>query len=148
MQDRRLEQDDNLGLGQGVQDNQPTLNIFKISLENIKNCKKRSANYPAGFLTPALNYEYQRLLHPVEKLVWHENDWVGVLPEYGSNRESLPNDIDVAAIRNLKNGKHSTSKGGRKTDAIGLVLHRKYLEECGSEENTSDLVGNLTIFNK
>lgn len=141
MQDRRLEQDDNLGLGQGVQDNQPTLNIFKISLEIVNDCKKRSTNYPAGFLTPAANYEYQRLLHPVEKLVWHENDWVGVLPSYGSNRESLPIDIDLAAIRKLKNVKPSSSKGSRTTtDTIGLVLHRKYMEECKGDASTSDSV--------
>lgn len=146
MQDRRLEQDDNLGLGQGVQDNQATLNVFKLALEKISSCKKRSKDYPAGFLAPASHFEYNRLLLPMEKLVWHKNDWVGVLPSYDSEREPLDNGIDVAVIRNLKYVKStqkssgsSGSKGSQST--IGLVLNRRYLEECGpADKPTTDFV--------
>lgn len=145
MQDRRLEQDDNLGLGQGIHDNQPTLNIFKLVLENVQSCKKRSNNYPAGFLTPTTQYESNRLLHPMEKLVWHENDWIGVLPQYGSNRESLPNDIDLAVVRKLKHIKQTAERRDQIPNTIGIVLSRKYLEQCDSNEDTSEAVRQYII---
>lgn len=140
MQDRRLEQDDNLGLGQGVHDNQPTLHIFKVALEHVSKCRKRPNNYPAGFLTPTTQYEYNRLLHPMEKLVWHGNDWAGVLPQYGNNRESLSNDIDIGVVRNLKHLKQPARKTNPAQTAIGIVINRKHLEECDGDDVTNGMV--------
>lgn len=142
MQDRRLEQDDNLGLGQGIHDNQPTLNIFKLVLEDVVSCQKRPQNYPAGFLTPSAHQEYNSLLHPVEKLVWHENDWVGVLPDFGGERDALPVGYDIAALRDLRHVKTSSkTRGSRPTGTIGVVIQHKYLEQCDeSAYSTADAV--------
>lgn len=146
MQERRLEQDDNRGLGQGIHDNQPTLNIFKLALEHVQSCRKRSTNYPAGYLTVATHYEYNRLLHPVEKLVWHENDWIGVLPQYGNNREPLPNDIDLAVVRRLKHIKPTAARRNQASDTIGIVMNRKHLEECASTGETSSEVVCIILY--
>lgn len=142
MQDRRLDQDDNRGLGQGVQDNEPTLNIFKLSLENITPCTKRSDNYRAGFLTPHMHTEMNRLLYPMEKLVWHENDWIGVQQFFGKNRQSLETGMEIGALRNLKYVQNSRTD---KQSTIGLIINRSYLEQCDNEEK---LTGNVRMIEK
>lgn len=134
MQDRRLDQDDNRGMGQGVQDNEPTLNIFKLMLENVELCEKRSNNYRAGYLTKSAHTESNRLLHPTEKLVWHENEWAGVLPNYGVERVPMEIGTEIAALRNLR--VHGTPSS--KKPSIGLVINRRHLEQCAENENEID----------
>lgn len=150
MQDRRLDQDDNRGLGQGVQDNAPVLNIFRLNLEDIGSCKKRSTNYPAGFLTTFSHSDLNRLLHPMEKLIWHENDWSGVLGSFGMERKSLGTGTELAVLRNLK---HVPVSAANKKSTIGLVINKNYLEECEANEERSDNVSiessefnHLTVF--
>lgn len=139
MQDRRLDQDDNRGLGQGVQDNVPTLNIFKIGLENVSPCVKRSEKYRGGFLTAAMHTEMNRLLHPMEKLVWHENDWIGVQPSFGEDRWPLETGTEIAALRNLK---HVATNQNKKS-SIGLVINRVHLEQCEGEDRSTDNVSKI-----
>lgn len=129
MQDRRLDQDDNRGLGQGVQDNQPTLNIFKLGLENISPCMKRSEKYRGGYLTTTMHSEMNRLLHTMEKLIWNENDWVGVEPKFGEDRWPLETGTEIAVLRNLKH----VSTNANKKSTIGLVINRVHLEQCEGE---------------
>lgn len=136
MQDRRLDQDDNRGLGQGVQDNLPILNIFKLKLESVISCKKRSDKYRGGFLTPTMHSEMNRLLHPMEKLVWHENDWIGVQPHFGEERWPIETGMEIAVLRNL----NSVSTSGNKKSSIGLVVNRIYLEQCEGEDGATETV--------
>lgn len=134
MQDRRLDQDDNRGVGQGVQDNEPVLNIFKLTLENVELCEKRSNNYRAGYLTENAHIELNRLLHPTEKLVWHENEWAGVLPTYGGERVPLEIGTEIAALRSLR----VPGTPSNKNPPIGLVINRSHLEQCAETENDID----------
>lgn len=134
MQDRRLDQDDNRGMGQGVQDNEPVLNIFKLMLENVELCEKRSNNYRAGYLTSSAHTELNRLLHPAEKLVWHENEWAGVLPNYGVERVPVEIGTEIAALRSLR----VPGTSSKKKPSMGLVINRSYLEQCAENENDID----------
>lgn len=136
MQDRRLDQDDNRGLGQGVQDNQPTLNIFKLGLENISPCVKRSDKYRGGYLTSTMHTEMNRLLYPMEKLVWHDNDWIGVQPQYGENRWPLETGTELAALRNLK----TVPTNSNKHSSMGVVISRVHLEQCDGEDTSTATV--------
>lgn len=135
MQDRHLEQDDNRGLGQGVQDNVPTLNIFKLGLEHIESCAKRPQNYAGGFLTETMHTEMNLIMYPMEKLVWHENDaWKGVLPHFGRDHKSLEIGTEIAVLRNLKYVRNG--RKDRKT-TIGMVINRYHLEQCDGNKGKS-----------
>lgn len=140
MQDRRLIQDDNRGLGQGVLDNQPVLNIFKIVLENTESCTKQSKDYPGGFYTVTSHMELQSLLHPMEKLVWHDNDWAGVLSNFGGEREEFEDGMEIAVFRNLPHVPNNI----KDKSTIGIVIHRNYLEECTIDGHRT---GTVNIFN-
>lgn len=132
MQDRRLDQDDNRGLGQGVTDNKLVLNIFKLSLELIQDCIKRSNSYKGGFLTSNAHNEMNHLLYPIEKLVWHENDWPGVMAGYGDNRVPLQIGTEIAVLKNLPRIESTHN------EAIGIVVYRHHLEQCEEVENDAD----------
>lgn len=118
MQDRRLNQDDERGLGQGVLDNRPVLNIFKFVVESRERCRKLSSSYPGAFLTPAAFMERASLLHPMDKLVFNENDWAGLQPTFGAEHKPLQTGIEVVALKRLN--LHSR----------GLILHRTNLDQC------------------
>lgn len=143
MQDRRLGQDDNRGLGQGVLDNVQTLNIFKLGLERVDSCEKRSQNYAAGFLTETMHSEMNQLLHPMEKLVWHENDgWTGVLSHFGRDHKSLEIGTEIAVLRNLK---HVRNRKKDKKSTIGLVVNRYHLEQCDGNQSRNVKVNLLHV---
>lgn len=156
MQDRRLRQDDNRGLGQGVQDNQPVLNMFRLILENVEPCVSplkpvsidRNAEQ-AGFLTATANLELKSLLHPVEKLIWSGNEWTGVQSNFGGNRQSVSTDMEVAVMRDLSVGWRTaesssvvvvgkpkskrTLDGSSGGGTIGLVVRRNQFQMCPSD---------------
>lgn len=144
MQDRRLQRDDNRGLGQGVMDNRKVLHVFKVLLEAREGCKKLDAAHPGGFLTQRAHLESQTLTYPMERLVFQGNEWSGMVPQFGENREGVFG-VDVAVMRSLKEVKGKKSQA----PALGLVLHRPELERCSatthvepaSEVNVRKLLG-------
>lgn len=149
MQDRRLQFDDNRGLGQGVLDNRPTLNVFRLLLENVAACQRPHTSQTGGWLTTVAHGELQQLLHPPEKLIWYETLWTGVQPSFGDDREPLEADIVVAAVRNLPHlaGQVAAPLKKRvpkaaKTTAVGIVVHRTQLRSCSSDVHRSGTVRN------
>lgn len=141
MQDRRLKFDDNRGVGQGIQDNQPVLNIFRLILENLEPCARADPKQTNAFLTTQAHGELQTLLHPMEKLIWHANDWTGVQAEFGANREGLDVDMQVAVLRDLPHVKQISITGKLKRgSSLGLVVHRTNVLKCKSDANLSGTV--------
>jgi alpha-mannosidase II len=132
MQDRRLNQDDERGLGQGVMDNRATLNIFKLVLESRESCRKLDAKYPAGYLTSTAYMEQKKLLHPFEKLIYSENEWNGVKHSFGNDHEEHDIGFEIAAMRSLSHIKTSS-----KSTALGIVVHRTNLDKCSVDTSSS-----------
>lgn len=128
MQDRRLNQDDERGLGQGVLDNRPVLNIFKVVLESRESCRQLDENHASGFLTPNSYQEQKRLMHPFEKFIFNENDWNGVTSQFGENHENVETGIEVVTLRSLP-FVHLKGKSN-----IGTVLHRSNFAECAADK--------------
>lgn len=143
MQDRRLDQDDKRGLATGVEDNQPTLNSFRLGLEEIGSCARRPENYAVGFLTESMQTEMNQLLHPLGKLIWRDiSDWNGVLANFGGDHESLDVGTEIAALRSLKYVR--SSKKNRKP-AIGMIVNRYHLEQCDGNQAKNEKVNLLHV---
>ncbi|XP_022360489.1 alpha-mannosidase 2 isoform X1 [Enhydra lutris kenyoni] len=119
--DRRLMQDDNRGLEQGVHDNKVTANLFRILLEkrSVVNMEeeKKSVSYPSlvshvtsFFLNHPVFTMTEKIPVPTLKL----------LGEFSPLLSSLPCDIHLINLRTIQSkvdGKHS--------DEAALILHRK-----------------------
>lgn len=123
MLDRRLNQDDNRGLGQGVLDNHPTRHIFRVILEKkTHKCQGTVDNHPAGFSTLAANVASQSLLNPLIKLLRFEDE--GVTSQHGYTPMSTDFGVDFS-LSSLKTGVTLHNK-----DYIGLVINRQFLDVC------------------
>ncbi|KAL9900565.1 alpha-mannosidase 2 [Glossina fuscipes fuscipes] len=140
MQDRRLTHDDDRGLGQGILDNQPVLHIFRIILEKIHACEKLASNHPSGALTLNAFKASKSILNPLDKFIYTENEWFGVLPEFGSTHSALPDDVEIVDMRNLAlSNKQLIARNG-KPQAVqntGIIIHRTNLLQCPGGEKLS-----------
>ncbi|CAG9854790.1 unnamed protein product [Phyllotreta striolata] len=123
MLDRRLNQDDNLGLGQGVMDNLPTKHVFRLILERRKeDCQQTNGrNNPAGFPTLAAHVASQSLLNPTVQLLRVDDD-----EEISLNSFSLTRDFGVDVSMPV----FSSNLRANKDSPIGLVLRREFLNTC------------------
>lgn len=124
--------------------------MFRLLLENIEPCTKSDPKQTNGFLTNQANGELQTLLYPLEKLIWHSNEWTGVQAEFGANREPLDADMEVTVLRDLPHVKRIELKSRLdKADkqkngaSLGLVVHRTNLLKCNSDAHFSGTVSNL-----
>lgn len=121
MQDRRLSFDDERGLGQGIHDNRPVVQIFRVLIETREKCRKLDDSYPGAFLTSAAFMERETLLHPMDKFVFTENEWTGMLPNYGSSHKAMQMGIEIVALKRLTD------------NSKGIIVHRTNLDQCGGK---------------
>lgn len=119
--DRRLMQDDNRGLEQGVHDNKITANLFRILLEKrtVMNMEeeKKSVSYPS--LLSHITSSF--LNHPVFSMM-EKNPvpTLQLLGEFSPLLSSLPCDIHLINLRTIQ-----SKVDGKQSDEAALILHRK-----------------------
>uniref|UniRef100_A0A8D0K987 Alpha-mannosidase n=1 Tax=Sus scrofa TaxID=9823 RepID=A0A8D0K987_PIG len=119
--DRRLMQDDNRGLEQGVHDNKITANLFRILLEkrSVVNMEeeKKSVSYPS--LLSHITSSF--LNHPVFPMTEKVPvPTLQLLGEFSPLMSSLPCDIHLVNLRTIQSkvdDKHSNE--------AALILHRR-----------------------
>ncbi|XP_069748745.1 alpha-mannosidase 2 isoform X2 [Narcine bancroftii] len=131
--DRRLMQDDNRGLGQGLKDNKVTANVFRVLLEkriggNVDEADK-AMSYPSLLSHRTSSY----LNHPIIPMVVKQNidEIPPLLNLYSPLSLSMPCDMQILNLRTIE-GKDEWSP----SDKLALIIHRKGFD-CGfSNRNT------------
>ncbi|KAJ9599827.1 hypothetical protein L9F63_009867, partial [Diploptera punctata] len=139
MQDRRLNQDDNRGLGQGVTDNRPLPATFRLIVEKrVPNCQETSPEHPGGLPTMAANVASLSLLHPLYHLLWlgKTRDKLGsqftpVIHEPGY-------DFHVVMLQTFS---------PQSSNSAGLIVHRQETDSCFPLENFFISSGLLNVSN-
>ncbi|XP_074056051.1 alpha-mannosidase 2 isoform X1 [Macrotis lagotis] len=136
--DRRLMQDDYRGLGQGVQDNKITANLFRILLEKRNgidmNEEKKSVSFPS--LLSHLTSSF--LNHPVITMTINPDiNSPHLLNGFSPLVSSMPCDIHLVNLRTIQSKEDSGP-----SDEAALILHRKGFD-CRFS-NRSELPCSLT----
>lgn len=134
--DRRLNQDDNRGLQQGVTDNKRTPSSFRLLIEkkinsySLNKKSEKTLSYPSLFAHHAL----LSLLHPVFIMLLRSNQ--GLIGQHTDNLNSnfrplmtsLPCDVHLLNLRVLTS--FSSNSAISPSNATGMFLHRLGFE-CG-----------------
>ncbi|KAJ1529787.1 hypothetical protein ONE63_006533 [Megalurothrips usitatus] len=136
MQDRKLMQDDNRGLGQGVEDNRVTRTAFRLLIEAVApGCAVKNAEVPSPSITAHL--ALLSMLHPVHRLTWRENTSPLLSLKYLPVSQSRSPDLDVhivslRTITTLPSPSPPGSFVNRSEPATtgGLVLRRQLVDRC------------------
>ncbi|XP_078070807.1 alpha-mannosidase 2 isoform X4 [Mustelus asterias] len=119
--DRRLMQDDNRGLGQGLKDNKITANLFRVLLERRIGVdmdeSNKAVNYPSLLSHKISSY----LNHPVIPMVVKLNvDGIPpLLNLYSPLMSSMPCDMRILNLRTIE-GKDE----GSPSNEAALIIHR------------------------
>ncbi|XP_012273774.1 alpha-mannosidase 2 [Orussus abietinus] len=126
MQDRKLLQDDNRGLGQGVTDNLLTNHLFTLVLEKKRtSCSNPvpASDHPAGMLSLGGHLASEELLHPVMALHALPSIPFDLNGVFSPLRVDLPVDVNVVSLRVFP-----VPEGAGK--GVGMVLHRQAIDFC------------------
>uniref|UniRef100_A0A4X2KH64 Alpha-mannosidase n=1 Tax=Vombatus ursinus TaxID=29139 RepID=A0A4X2KH64_VOMUR len=126
--DRRLMQDDNRGLGQGLKDNKRTCNRFRLLLERRTTANKVQDGRPTSFPSLLSHLTSMHLNTPVMALpVAREQPGGPTLRSFQPLASSLPCDIHLLNLRTLQ-----AEDDKLPSSETALILHRKGFD-CGLE---------------
>lgn len=129
MLDRRLNQDDNRGAGQGCLDNVETLNSFRILFES-PDCEDKDAAAKPPMLSLAAHMTLHSLLHPLKTLAGPtEPTRAGFsgIADYATaqSAESLACDVQLVDMPMLPTYENSLEDDSYvPTPQAGFLLHR------------------------
>lgn len=118
--DRRLMQDDNRGLDQGVHDNKITANLFRILLEkSVMNMEeeKKPVSYPSLLSHITSSFLNHPVFSMTEKI---PTPTLQLLGEFSPLLSSLPCDIHLVNLRTIQ-----SKVDGRHSEEAALILHRR-----------------------
>uniref|UniRef100_A0A3P9PUL6 Glycosyl hydrolase family 38 C-terminal domain-containing protein n=1 Tax=Poecilia reticulata TaxID=8081 RepID=A0A3P9PUL6_POERE len=121
--DRRLQQDDNRGLGQGVTDNKPTATLYRLLLEDRGGEVGGAAVEHLSLLAHLASLS---LSHPPITMVGPGDGQLPKLRPFQALRSSLPCDLHLLNLRTLEDPKVRAE-----VTSLALLLHRKGFD-CSS----------------
>ncbi|ELU10739.1 hypothetical protein CAPTEDRAFT_167403 [Capitella teleta] len=103
-QDRRLSQDDNRGLGQGVLDNKRTPTKFRMMFEFLKEDAKSPPNQAAGYPSLQAQLASSELIHPVHVLPVKNpfGSSAQLAPTFQPLSQQLPCEVHLVNLRSLQ----------------------------------------------
>uniref|UniRef100_A0A671PWJ9 Alpha-mannosidase n=1 Tax=Sinocyclocheilus anshuiensis TaxID=1608454 RepID=A0A671PWJ9_9TELE len=133
--DRRLNQDDNRGLGQGVLDNKITANSFRLLLEKRTHPSEIGDGYPS--ILSHMSYMY--LNHPLISMAVNQRSDNPSLTPYSPLSASFPCDMHLVNLRAIQ----SKEEGGGPSEQAALILHRKGFD-CGFSNRNTGLLCTTT----
>lgn len=129
MMDRRLMQDDNRGLFQGVTDNKITLHEFALQLERkTKGCQDEADDVAASYPSLLAITARHGLINPMDRLIYAgPAHAVSTLSKnYQPMDKDLACDIHIINLRTMI----KSVAGLKPADQAALVLHRQGFNGC------------------
>lgn len=133
MQDRRLSQDDNRGLGQGVTDNVlPTMCSFRLLVEPRNKLCNENNYRPDGYLSLSGHHALHSLLYPIHQLVWSDTSPQDVALNTSFRPAVNGNGADVHLVNlrteaTLLDAADDAAEAGART---ALIVHRLGFDCC------------------
>uniref|UniRef100_A0A8C5DU72 mannosyl-oligosaccharide 1,3-1,6-alpha-mannosidase n=1 Tax=Gouania willdenowi TaxID=441366 RepID=A0A8C5DU72_GOUWI len=123
--DRRLQQDDNRGLGQGVTDNKLTPSVYHLLLEDRRGGAQEVGGAAVQHLSLLAHLTSLALCHPPITMVTPSNSQLLKLSHFLPLGSSLPCDVHLLNMRTLDD------EPGSPSQQVALFLHRKGFD-CNS----------------
>lgn len=125
--DRRLQQDDNRGLGQGVTDNKLTASLYHLLLEDRRGMAQAVGGASVEHLSLLAHLSSLSLCHPPITMVARSDNQLPMLRPFLPLSSSLPCDLHLLNLRTLEDPQEAESP----SKEVALLLHRKGFD-CSS----------------